>query len=153
MIIYTDGSCQLNPGIGGWSFVAMRAVNTDKLIVASGGNKSTTSNRMELTAILNALQFCFADNYVDEIIIYTDSQYASRAVNEGWLETWIESNFKNIKNQDLWLQIYKFICKLNVKITWIKGHDGNIYNELADKLAKEATFFQGQPYEWPMPKI
>ncbi|GHT71639.1 hypothetical protein AGMMS50239_40830 [Bacteroidia bacterium] len=147
MKIYTDGSCQLNPGIGGWSFVIIPNIKSDRIIISAGGNPSTTSNRMELTAILRALAFCMDSGFMDDITVFTDSQYAARAISENWIERWVDCNFKNIKNQDLWLQIYKYICKLNVNVVWVKGHNGDMYNELADRLAKDACFYQGSIQE------
>jgi ribonuclease HI len=122
-------------------------MKSTKLIVSAGGHQSTTSNRMELTAILRVLSFCHDNAVADPIMIHTDSQYAARAITEGWLDKWVATNFKHIKNQDLWLQIYRFVCKLNVQMVWIRGHDGNVYNELADRLAKDACFYQGSIQE------
>jgi ribonuclease HI len=153
MIIYTDGATAVNPGPSGWAYVILMDAKSDKIICAAGGLPHSTSNRMELTAVLNALKYADEIEYRGPIQIYTDSQYVSRAFNEGWLERWIEQNFKNIKNKDLWLQLYRYFCKLEVMITWVKGHTGIFYNELANKLAQEAKMYQGIPNIYPIPLI
>jgi len=148
MIIFTDGACKNNPGAGGYAAVIIpdNYEETQQLTIISGGELKTTNNRMELTAVIKALEYCFNLTYIGEIIIYSDSQYVTRAINEEWLERWIDKHFKGIKNQDLWLKIWKYICKLNVRFEWIRGHSDITYNELADKLASEACFFQGEPF-------
>jgi ribonuclease HI len=151
MIIYTDGSSQGNPGPSGWAYVMMPNLQSESMVICAAGMPNSTSNRMELTAILQALIYAEILKCTDRIQVYTDSQYVSRSINEGWLDKWIDNNFKNIKNKDLWLQIYKYLCRLNVQISWIKGHSENIYNDLADKLAKEACVFQGIPQVYPIP--
>jgi len=151
--IYTDGSSSSNPGLSGWAYVIIPKLDSEQLIVAAGGSPHSTSNRMELTAVIEALtevEQHSHQNPGEPITLYTDSQYVSRAINEEWLDRWIMNNFKNIKNQDLWLKLYRLICKLNIQVQWVRAHSNNTYNELADRLAKEARLFQGIPQVYPI---
>lgn len=154
MVVYTDGSCRVNPGgVGGYAAVIIdELADSNSIKIIAGGDPSTTNNRMELTAVLRALEYFDGIDYSGDITIYTDSQYVSRAINEGWLETWINKLFKNVKNQDLWLLIWKYICKLDVKIEWVKAHNNHEYNELADRLAREACYFQGTIFTYDYTK-
>ena len=135
--IYTDGSCLENPGNGGWA--AIINVNGD-LKKISGNEKNTTNNRMELMAPINALKNIKSE---EEIIIYTDSQYVKLGITE-WINTWLKNNWQNskkeqVKNKDLWLELYNLNKSLNVKWNWIKAHTGNPLNEEVDLLAKKAA--------------
>jgi ribonuclease HI len=151
IIIYTDGSCKSNPGIGGYAAIILGINDNESVTVISGGESHTTNNRMELTAVLQALKHIDEVEFTNPIIIRTDSQYIVRAINERWLENWITNYFKGIKNQDLWLIMWKYICKLNVTFEWLKGHDGDKFNEMADRLANEACYFQGKPFTYKLP--
>jgi len=128
--MYTDGSCIGNPGPGGWA-VILQFNNVKRTL--SGGEKYSTNNKMELTAVIKGLQQL--KEQVD-IQLYTDSQYVSKGINE-WLPTWVNRNFKGVKNPDLWreyiIQINRFDHKINA--TWVKGHAGHPENEICDKLA------------------
>ena len=128
--MYTDGSCIGNPGPGGWA-VILQFNNVKRTL--SGGEKYSTNNKMELTAVIKGLQQL--KEQVD-IQLYTDSQYVSKGINE-WLPTWVNRNFKGVKNPDLWreyiIQINRFVHKINA--TWVKGHAGHPENEICDKLA------------------
>ena len=123
-VIYTDGSCLSNPnGKGGWAAVIIDEEKLEGLI--SGCNKSTTNNRMELQAVIEALGF-LDDN--DECLIYSDSQLVINCAVGKW---------KRNANKDLWEIYDKNIKNKKVKYEWIKGHNGNEYNELVDKVAKD----------------
>ena len=135
--IYTDGSCLENPGKGGWAAI----INVDGDIKKiSGSEKNTTNNRMELLAPINALKKI---NSSKQIEIYTDSQYVKLGITE-WIDTWIKNNWRNskkeeVKNKDLWLELYNLNNSLKINWNWIKAHSGNTLNEEADLLAKKAA--------------
>ena len=136
--IYTDGSCLTNPGDGGWAAI----INIDgKIKKISGNEKNTTNNRMELMAPINALKYI---NSKDPIEIFTDSKYVKNGITE-WINTWVLNNWKtsnkeDVKNKDLWIELYKLNQSLNVKWNWIKAHAGDTLNEEVDILAKEAAY-------------
>ncbi|MBP3781354.1 MAG: ribonuclease HI [Selenomonas sp.] len=137
-IIYTDGSCLRNPdGPGGWA-----AVITDKTdgrqTELSGGEASTTNNRMELTAALKALTFAKAGAVID---LYTDSQYLKNAFTKNWLagwkrKGWVTATGAPVKNQDLWQKLDAAFADHQVRFHWVKGHVGVAQNERCDELAK-----------------
>ena len=135
--IYTDGSCLTNPGNGGWAAIISDGKETKKI---SGSEKNTTNNRMELLAPINALKEVNNDI---EIKIYTDSQYVKNGITE-WINTWLANNWKtskkeDVKNKDLWIELYNLNKSLNVQWNWVKAHDGNPMNEEVDLLAKKAA--------------
>ena len=135
--IHTDGSCLENPGNGGWAAIININGNIKKI---SGSEKNTTNNRMELIATINALKSINSD---EEIRIYTDSQYVKLGITE-WINTWVKNNWKNskkeeVKNKDLWTELYNLNKTLNVEWIWIKAHAGNALNEEVDFLAKKAA--------------
>ena len=135
--IYTDGSCLENPGNGGWAAIVNDKGNIKKI---SGSEKKTTNNRMELMAPINALKNLQSS---EEIEIYTDSQYVKLGITE-WINTWVKNNWKNskkedVKNKDLWPELYELNKSLNIKWNWIKAHAGNPMNEEVDLLAKKAA--------------
>ena len=136
--IYTDGSCLTNPGDGGWAAI----INIDgEIKKISGNEKNTTNNRMELMAPINALKYI---NSEDPIEIFTDSKYVKNGITE-WINTWVLNNWKtsnkeDVKNKDLWIELYKLNQSLNVKWNWIKAHAGDTLNEEVDILAKEAAY-------------
>ena len=136
--IYTDGSCLTNPGDGGWAAI----INIDgEIKKISGNEKNTTNNRMELMAPINALKYI---NSEDQIEIFTDSKYVKNGLTE-WINTWVLNNWKtsnkeDVKNKDLWIELYKLNQSLNVKWNWIKAHAGDTLNEEVDILAKEAAY-------------
>ena len=135
--IYTDGSCLTNPGDGGWAAI----INIDgEIKKISGNEKNTTNNRMELMAPINALKYI---NSKDPIEIFTDSKYVKNGITE-WINTWVLNNWKtsnkeDVKNKDLWIELYKLNQSLNVKWNWVKAHAGDTLNEEVDMLAKEAA--------------
>lgn len=139
--IYTDGSCDPNPGPGGWAAIIFKG--TEKVIL-KGYSESSTNNRMELTAALEALK------YVDQaspVKIFTDSQYLKKGVEE-WLAIWKANNWKRkggvLANIDLWKDISREIADRKIAWRWIRGHAGNPFNELADKIAQQARMTKGK---------
>ena len=136
--IYTDGSCLSNPGNGGWAAIINMNGEIKKI---SGNEKNTTNNRMELMAPINALKNI---NSKDPIEIFTDSKYVKNGITE-WINTWVINNWKtsnkeDVKNKDLWIELYKLNQSLNVKWNWVKAHAGDTLNEEVDILAKEAAY-------------
>ena len=135
--IYTDGSCLSNPGNGGWAAI----ININgKIKKISGNEKNTTNNRMELMAPINALRNI---NSKDPIEIFTDSKYVKNGITE-WINKWVLNNWKtsnkeDVKNKDLWIELYKLNQSLNVKWNWVKAHAGDTLNEEVDMMAKEAS--------------
>ena len=135
--IYTDGSCLTNPGSGGWAAIINE--NNKKKII-SGNEKNTTNNRMELLAPINALREIKSG---PKIKIYTDSQYVKNGITE-WINTWLNNDWKtsrkeDVKNKDLWIELYNLTKFLDIQWIWVKAHDGNPLNEEVDLLAKRAA--------------
>ena len=132
--IYTDGACSGNPGPGGWAAV-LRYGSAEKEL--SGGEKETTNNRMELTAVIRALG---ALKEPCAVTVYTDSQYISRAITEGWLAKWKRAGFTKkggLKNAELWREMDGLLQKHQVSFHWVKGHADNEMNNRCDRLAVE----------------
>ena len=131
--IYTDGACSGNPGPGGWAAI-LSCMGHEKEL--SGGEAETTNNRMELLAAISALE---ALREPCEVELWTDSQYLSRAINEGWLENWKRRGWKRkegeLKNPELWRRLDALLGEHKVAVGWVKGHDGHEYNERCDALA------------------
>lgn len=132
--IYTDGSSRGNPGPGGYGIVLSYNENEKEI---SEGFRKTTNNRMELLAVIVALESLKTTKI--PVKIYSDSKYVIDAITKGWLKTWIQKNFKGKKNKDLWLRYDKISMKFQVTFEWVKGHAGNIKNERCDVLAVEAS--------------
>ena len=135
--IYTDGSCLTNPGNGGWAAIISEDGKIKKI---SGNEKNTTNNRMELLAPINALKEMNASS---QITIYTDSQYVKLGITE-WIKKWIINNWQtskkeDVKNKDLWVELYNLNKSLNVNWNWVKAHAGNPMNEEVDLMAKKAA--------------
>ena len=131
--IYTDGSSRGNPGPGGYGIVLLYK---DKRKELSQGYKLTTNNRMELLAVIKALE-ALKNNSID-IIIYSDSKYVVESVEKGWIWNWEKVNFKKKQNPDLWKKFFPLYKKFKIKFEWVKGHSGNIENERCDELANTA---------------
>jgi ribonuclease HI len=133
--IYTDGSSRGNPGPGGYGVILMMGQHRKEL---SQGYKLTTNNRMELMAVIAGLEAMKKQG--QHIKIYSDSQYVVNAVEKGWLNTWIATNFKGgKKNKDLWLHYYHLAKTQFVKFVWVKGHADNPFNNRCDELATSAA--------------
>ena len=131
--IFTDGSSRGNPGPGGYGVVMLYKGNRKEL---SQGYKLTTNNRMELLAVIKALE-ALKNNSID-IIIYSDSKYVVESVEKGWIWNWEKVNFKKKQNPDLWKKFIPLYKKFKIKFEWVKGHSGNIENERCDELANTA---------------
>lgn len=132
--IFTDGACSGNPGPGGWGAV-LRYNGVEKEL--SGGEKETTNNRMELTAVIFALK---ALKEPCEVVLTTDSKYVCDSVINGWVYSWQKNNWrksdkKPALNVDLWEQLLELLEKHKVTFNWVKGHAGHPENERCDKLA------------------
>ncbi len=143
--IYTDGGCTGNPGPGGWAAVILE--NGEDPREMSGGDDATTNNRMELTAVISALE------YVIEVFgksrpieVHTDSQYVQKGISE-WMKGWISKGWKTsagkpVKNKDLFIKLKELDDQLSVSWNWVKGHAGNEWNERCDELvARERSLF------------
>ena len=131
--IFTDGSSRGNPGPGGYGVVILYKGNRKEL---SQGYRITTNNRMELTAVIKALE-AIKKNSI-KVTIYSDSKYVVESVEKGWIWNWGEKNFKKKKNIDLWKQFIPLYKKFNIKFVWVKGHTGIKENERCDELANLA---------------
>lgn len=125
LIAYTDGSCAPNPGKGGWGFIA---IDGDVEIHISGGKAYTTNNVMELTAVIELLE---TFSTTTRFYIYSDSQYVINCAKGKW---------KRHKNAQLWKRYGVCAMGKDIKWKWVKGHSGDHYNELVDKLAKSEVF-------------
>lgn len=135
--MYTDGACSGNPGPGGWAAILKYGEHVKQI---QGGNPRTTNNRMELTAVRQGLA---ALKESCDVRVFTDSKYIVDAINKNWLEKWARTDFKKKKNEDLWVDLIALMEIHNVEFVWIKGHDGDYYNERCDRLAKaEAARFR-----------
>lgn len=142
--IYTDGACKGNPGPGGWGAIVVFA-NTEKEL--SGGEPSTTNNRMELTAVIKALGIL---KEPCDVTLTTDSKYIVDAINMGWLDSWKNNGWKKadkkpVLNPDLWKELLQLLDVHNVTFAWCKGHANHPYNERCDTLA--STFASSFGYK------
>ncbi|HEY4785411.1 MAG TPA: ribonuclease HI [Bacteroidales bacterium] len=132
--IYTDGSSRGNPGPGGFGIVMISGSHRKEL---AQGYTLTTNNRMELTAVIVALEALKFEN--SHVTIYTDSRYVVDAVEKGWVFGWEKKSFNGKKNPDLWIRFLKIYRKHHVKFVWVKGHAQNKENNRCDQLAVEAS--------------
>ncbi len=133
--IYTDGACKGNPGPGGWGALMISGAAQKELC---GGESSTTNNRMELTAVIEALN---ALNRACKVALYTDSKYVMDGLNQ-WMPNWKKRGWKTadkkpVKNQDLWQALDVAVSRHEIEWHWVKGHAGHPGNERADELANE----------------
>lgn len=134
--IYTDGACKGNPGPGGWA--ALILWDTDNVEELSGGDKHTTNNKMEMTAVIKALQALGNKPY--EVDLCSDSKYVIDGLQKGWAKKWRSNNWikwdgKLAKNPDLWEALLNLVEFHKVHYHWIKGHDTNKFNNRCDELA------------------
>ena len=133
VIIYTDGACSGNPGPGGWAAILNSGPHKKEI---SGGEKSTTNNRMELLAVISALELLKRPCRVQ---VYTDSQYIERAINQGWLASWKKRGWRRkegeLKNPELWQRLDSLLETHQESFSWVKGHAENELNNRCDALA------------------
>jgi ribonuclease HI len=132
--MYTDGASRGNPGPGGYGVILMTGSLRKEL---SQGYRLTTNNRMELMAVIAGLEAMKRGDL--NITIYSDSQYAVKAIKEGWLSNWLKINFKGKKNKDLWLRYHALAVNQNIKMVWVRGHAENVHNNRCDELATAAA--------------
>ncbi|MBN2511250.1 MAG: ribonuclease HI [Spirochaetales bacterium] len=137
--VYTDGGCSGNPGPGGWACVIIQGSNIKEL---SGGEKDTTNNRMELTAVINGLKTVLKDPDIrnNPVSVFTDSQYVKNGIT-AWIRTWEGNGWltaakKPVKNKDLWVALKDISSYLDLSWHWVKGHAGNTHNERCDSLVQ-----------------
>lgn len=152
--IFTDGACSGNPGPGGYAFLISLK---DKQITFSDGEENTTNNRMELKAVVDALKAVIrnynkfnSNNEYDVIEVNSDSAYVVNSINKKWIDLWMLNEWKTkgneeVKNVDLWKKLIvclttfeKMKC-IDIKFNKVKGHSGNTFNEIVDKLAREES--------------
>lgn len=137
IIIYTDGACSGNPGPGGWAAVL---IYNGKEKEISGGNKNTTNNIMEITAVIEGLK---ALKYPCEVELYSDSAYVVNTFTQGWIYNWMQKGWKtasgdSVKNKELWQELYSLTKIHKVTFNKVKGHADNHYNNRCDELARDA---------------
>jgi ribonuclease HI len=136
--LFTDGACSGNPGPGGWAFV-LKHPASGKTIERSGGERETTNNRMELTAVIQGLHALKTTSRVE---LFTDSVYVGKGMSQ-WLKKWKASDWRRkddgrwvpIKNDDLWRELDQLIARHEIHYTRVAGHSGHPENELCDELA------------------
>jgi len=137
-VVYTDGACSGNPGPGGWAWAVAPTGDPQ----GSGGESSTTNQRMELLAVLNALRVLGTQAGTIEVV--SDSQYVVKCFNEAWWEGWLRRGWKNsqrqpVANRDLWEPLIDLVRERgDVTFRWVRGHNGDSMNELVDALAVSA---------------
>lgn len=134
--IYTDGACSGNPGKGGYG-ILMRVPEHRYQKTFSQGFRRTTNNRMELLAVIVALEKIKSEGH--DVHIYTDSKYVSEAINQKWILGWAKRGFTKVKNPDLWKRFYPLFQQYRPSFHWIKGHNGHPENEICDRLAVQAS--------------
>lgn len=135
VVIYTDGACSGNPGPGGWGAILMYK---DVKKEISGGNKQTTNNIMELTAVIEGLKML---KFPCEVDLYSDSAYVVNAFEQKWIYSWLKKNWKTasgdaVKNKELWQELYELTKMHKVNFIKVKGHSDNEYNNRCDELAR-----------------
>lgn len=138
--VYADGGCSGNPGPGAWAYVILADSGKNSV---SGFEQLTTNNKMELTAVIRALEFIASKNgwKNEDVILFTDSQYVQKGISE-WIGKWIAngwktSNRKPVKNQELWVHLKDLCDGMQIEWKWIKGHSGDKYNEECDSMVKK----------------
>lgn len=138
VILYTDGACSGNPGSGGYAAILLYNGNSKEI---SGGERETTNNRMELSAMIAGLE---ALKEPCEVELYSDSKYVIDSIEKGWVYSWRNNNWrksdkKPALNRDLWEKLLMLLEIHKVSFVWVKGHAGNTYNERCDTLAVEQS--------------
>ena len=132
--IYTDGAAKGNPGNGGYGVVLLSGSHRKEI---KEGFRLTTNNRMELLAVIVALES--VKKLKSEITVYSDSKYVVDAIEKTWLFSWEKTNFKKKKNPDLWIRFLQVFRKHKVSFVWVRGHSNNKENERCDVLAVQAA--------------
>lgn len=139
--IYTDGGCHGNPGPGGWGCIL---IDGDRRIELKGFDGDTTNNRMELTAVITALETVSKDPALKgrPVELHTDSQYVKDGITS-WIHNWLKKGWKTaagkpVKNREYWIRLKELDDALDVTWKWVRGHDGNELNEACDTLVQEA---------------
>jgi ribonuclease HI len=132
--IYTDGAARGNPGKGGYGIVLLSGPHRKEI---NAGYRRTTNNRMELLAVIVALETLKAGEH--QIRIFSDSKYVTDAVNKRWIQGWIRKNWKDVKNTDLWQRMLPLLKRMNPQFIWVKGHADNPLNNRCDELATAAA--------------
>jgi ribonuclease HI len=135
--IFTDGACKGNPGVGGWGALLVTGQHRKELF---GGERDTTNNRMELRAVIEALN---ALTRPCEVVVHTDSQYVQKGISE-WIHGWKARGWKTaakapVKNVDLWQALDTAQTRHKIEWRWVKGHAGHVGNEAADALANRGV--------------
>lgn len=138
--IYTDGAAKGNPGPGGYGAILLSGKYKKEI---AAGFAKTTNNRMELMAVIAALEAI--KNEGANVTVYSDSKYVVDAVEKSWLFNWEKKGYKDKKNPDLWMRFLKVYRKHKVRFVWVKGHAGNPYNERCDTLAVKAAEGENLP--------
>lgn len=138
IVIYTDGACSGNPGPGGWGAVLFYGDNKKEL---SGYEPLTTNQRMEITAVLQALKALKVTGW--KVTVYSDSAYVVNAFQQNWIKNWQKNGWKNSKkepvaNQELWRELVEQCEKNYLNLQKVKGHAGQEWNERCDELARKA---------------
>ena len=140
--IYTDGGCWGNPGPGGWAYVLITDDGT--VITNSGSSLMTTNNKMELSAVIEALKSISlsSSNASLNLVVHTDSQYVKNGITT-WIHTWVRNGWKtaakkSVKNREFWIELQQLADHLEIEWKWVKGHAGVEYNELCDTLVQKA---------------
>ncbi|MDR2759998.1 MAG: ribonuclease HI [Spirochaetaceae bacterium] len=169
--IYTDGGCSGNPGPGGWAYIIIRDTSPDTgaggglpirppwsagrgedetIAENYGGELNTTNNRMELTAVIAALEaFAKLELPAEAVTVFTDSQYVQKGMIL-WIKSWKRNGWrtsdrKPVRNRDLWEQLDEMALNFPIDWQWVKGHAGNEYNERCDRMTQQAiSFLQGR---------
>jgi ribonuclease HI len=147
IVVYTDGSAIGNPGPGGYG-VVIREHPDSQALELSGSYGHTTNNRMEMTAVIKALQALQGTD--SPVVVHSDSRYVVDALTKGWAAGWEKRGWKRSNGQpalnpDLWKQLLPLVQSLNVRFVWVRGHSGNPLNERCDELANTAARQQGDP--------
>ena len=137
--IWTDGGCRGNPGPGGWAFIVRGAAPPRE---SSGFDPGTTNNRMELTAVLEAVSSLGGVPTSAPMVIHTDSQYVQKGITE-WIHSWVRNGWrtsakKPVKNVELWHSLWELTRERRIRWVWVLGHAGNELNERCDQMVQEA---------------
>jgi ribonuclease HI len=140
VVIYTDGACKGNPGPGGWGALLEYNGRRKELF---GGEPHTTNNRMELVAVIRALEALTRES---DVALYTDSQYVKNGI-EAWIHGWKRNGWKTsdkkpVKNEDLWRELDELAKRHRIRWHWVRGHDDNPGNERADELANQGVILE-----------